>query len=45
VSGGATATGKAVDEFLAFAYWREGLPTVIVRYFMAAARDRQATTA
>jgi len=28
------ATGKAVDEFLAFAYWREkGLPTVIVRCF------------
>jgi len=28
------ATGKAVDEFLAFGYWREkGLPTVIVRCF------------
>ncbi len=28
------ATGKAVDEFLALAYWREkGLPTVIVRCF------------
>ncbi|MBN1504785.1 MAG: GDP-mannose 4,6-dehydratase [Candidatus Eisenbacteria bacterium] len=28
------ATGKAVDEFLAFAYWREkGLPAVIVRCF------------
>ena len=27
------ACSKAIDEFLAFAYWREKLPTIIVRLF------------
>ena len=40
------ACSKAIDEFLALAYWREKkLPTIIVRFSILSARDKRASTA
>jgi UDP-glucose 4-epimerase len=42
----AYACSKAIDEFLALAYWKERkLPTVVVRLFNTVARGRRGATA
>ena len=42
----AYACSKAIDEFLALAYWKErGLPVIIVRFFNTVGRARRGSTA